>query len=191
MRHGYNFAFLARFNFSWNRRIPLKGQMRPRGVIIFDVVTQDTPKMILAEHDHMVETLPANRPDHVFTTDPFEQPEDSCDLITGKWTHNITDIPPRAPGWPGKDVTSGCPCVSASPGASGGTFVFHALATCQDLDHGVQKRAKCGDDLTELLRRISQPTPPDEGIPLCQFRRVPPEFGTECHRTWWNAGAAL
>ncbi len=48
---------------SWLRRILLEPQMRPRLVVVGQVLLQHPPQMPLAQHDHMVETSSPDRPD--------------------------------------------------------------------------------------------------------------------------------
>jgi len=47
----------GRLNFSGDRSAPLEREVRTRLVIVADVAFENPAQMVLAEHDHVVQTL--------------------------------------------------------------------------------------------------------------------------------------
>ena len=48
---------------SGSRRVLRKTQMRPGLFVVLEVVSKNPPRVVLIQHDHMVETLPPRRSD--------------------------------------------------------------------------------------------------------------------------------
>ena len=63
MGDGDYLTFLRRLDLSRNRGIPLKRQVCPGTVVVFDAFGEDAPEAVLAEHLHVVETFPPDGAD--------------------------------------------------------------------------------------------------------------------------------
>lgn len=59
-------ATLPRFDLPRLRGILLQGKVRTRAVVVREVVAQDSPQMLLVEHDDVIEALSADGTDHAF-----------------------------------------------------------------------------------------------------------------------------
>ena len=53
-------TLLGRLDRAGQRRVAFQGQMRPRAVVVVQVIRQDAPQMPLAQHDAVIQTFPAN-----------------------------------------------------------------------------------------------------------------------------------
>jgi hypothetical protein len=60
-RHRDYLATVRRLERVWHRTIHLQGKMRPKAVIIGQVICQQPPEMRLAEHDDVIQDVSANR----------------------------------------------------------------------------------------------------------------------------------
>ena len=54
---GDNLAGVGRINISGDRRVAIQRQVRPDGVVVINLLSQDIPQMILVEDDHVVEAF--------------------------------------------------------------------------------------------------------------------------------------
>ena len=87
---GANFWSLNRPRF---RRVLLKPKMCPRFMIIGQVLIQYPPKMVLTQNDHMVETLPPDRPDDPFTVSVLPwRPGSGDDLFNVQDTECVNNL---------------------------------------------------------------------------------------------------
>jgi hypothetical protein len=59
-------ALLRHFDLSGKWRVPLKGLMRARIVIIVQVIPQDSAQLVFTDDDQIIETLSANLADDAF-----------------------------------------------------------------------------------------------------------------------------
>ncbi len=54
------------FDLAFNRRIPIKRQVRPRFVVITEIGGENTATVGFVEHDDVIQTLASNRADQAF-----------------------------------------------------------------------------------------------------------------------------
>jgi len=66
LRDGNDFALGRRFNAPRRGRVAIKGQVRPRVVIVIKVGSQDSLQVDLVQNDHVIKTLPAYGTNHPF-----------------------------------------------------------------------------------------------------------------------------
>ena len=53
-----------RFNLALNRGVPIQGQVRPRFVVIIEVLIQNPQQVSLVEHDDVMKALASDGADH-------------------------------------------------------------------------------------------------------------------------------
>src|SRR5215475_10134392 len=63
---GEDLALARRLNRSWLRGILVQAQVSAPSMVIGDIALQQAIQLTSAQHDHMVQTLPAERPDKPF-----------------------------------------------------------------------------------------------------------------------------
>ena len=62
-RERHDVAGLRRLDLALRGGVRLQRHVRPVGVIVAEVHSENSPKMLLVENDHMVEAFPADRAD--------------------------------------------------------------------------------------------------------------------------------
>ena len=61
LRDAEDLALGRQLDVAGNRRVAIQGQVRPRQMIVREVIAEDALEVPLAEYHHLIETLPIKR----------------------------------------------------------------------------------------------------------------------------------